>query len=155
MQLANDHFARSPPLRIWLERRQISLVLNYTTMGKNSADNVVAVDYHTEFPFHAKTIEECFAELKITDPDFRKKGLTTEEAQKRLALYGPNKLSEKEKVTIWQRIWKQVANVLVGILVFVAGVSLAQAIRYSIEGGESQNVVTNSIQVGLIITVIT
>ena len=36
-------------------------------------------------------------------------------------------MSEKEKVTLLQRIWNQVANVLVGILVFVAIVSAVRA----------------------------
>jgi len=111
------------------------------------------VDRMSMFPFHAKTKEECFAELGCS-ADLPKSGLTTEEAKKRLEKYGPNKLMEKEKVTIWQRIWNQVANVLVAILVFVAIVSAIQAIRYGIEGS-GQNTVTNAIQVGLIVFVIT
>jgi len=111
------------------------------------------VDRMSLFPFHAKTKEECYAELGC-QADLQKAGLTSEDAVKRLEKYGPNKLMEKEKVTIWQRIWNQVANVLVGILVFVAIVSAIQAIRYGVEG-DGQNTVTNSIQVGLIVFVIT
>jgi len=54
-------------------------------------------------------------------------------------------------VTLLQRIWKQVANVLVGILVFVAVVSAVRAATAE----ETQNIITNWIQVGLIVFVIT
>jgi len=111
------------------------------------------VDRMSMFPFHAKTKEECYAELGCA-ADLVRVGLTDAEAKKRLETYGYNKLSEKEKVTIWQRIWNQVGNVLVGILVFVAVVSAVQAVRSSIENN-NQGVVTNSIQVGLIVFVIT
>jgi magnesium-transporting ATPase (P-type) len=111
------------------------------------------VDRMSMFPFHAKTKEECYAELGCPT-DLDKSGLSSEDAAKRLEKYGPNKLMEKEKVTIWRRIWNQVNNVLVAILVFVAVVSMAQAIRYGLEN-DSQNTTTNSIQVGLIFFVIT
>jgi len=111
------------------------------------------VDRMSMFPWHAKTREECYAELGC-GTDLQRVGLTTAEAQKRLETYGYNKLTEKEKVTIWQRIWHQVANVLVGILVFVAIVSAVQAVRAGIDDN-GQGVVTNSIQVGLIVFVIT
>ena len=111
------------------------------------------VDRMSVFPWHAKTKEECFAELGC-DANLQRSGLSSEEAAKRLEKYGPNKLTEKEKVTIWQRIWHQVANVLVGILVFVAIVSAVQAIRASLDD-DTDGVVTNSIQVGLIVFVIT
>jgi Ca2+-transporting ATPase len=77
-------------------------------------------------------------------------GLTDEEVQDRLEKCGENKLSEKERVTLLQRIWKQVANVLVGILVFVAIVSLIRAVTTDV----ANTVVTNWIQVGLIVMVI-
>ena len=78
-------------------------------------------------------------------------GLTTAQAQERLAQYGPNKLTEKEKVTLLQRIWHQVANVLVGILVFVAVVSAVRAATAT----NNEDIVSNCIQVGLIMFVIT
>lgn len=111
------------------------------------------VDRMSMFPFHAKSKEECYAELGCP-ADLHKSGLTAADAAKRLEQYGPNKLTEKEKVTIWQRIWHQVANVLVGILVFVAIVSAVQAVRASIDDF-TDGVITNSIQVGLIAFVIT
>lgn len=111
------------------------------------------VDRLSMFPFHAKTIEECYAELGCPS-DLHQSGLTSEDASKRLEKYGHNKLMEKERITIWQRIWHQVNNVLVGVLIFVAFVSMAQAIRYGLEG-DTENATTNSIQVGLIFFVVT
>lgn len=103
-----------------------------------------------QFPWHASTKEECYKELGL-DESLPRTGLSTADAAARLAKYGPNKMTEKEKVTIWQRIWAQVANVLVGILVFVAVVSAARAAT----ADNTDDVITNSIQVGLIVFVIT
>lgn len=100
-------------------------------------------------PFHVMTKEEAISELGLP-ADIRRKGLTTAEAQARLEQYGYNQLTEKEKVTLLQRIWKQVNNVLVAILVFVAVVSLIKGIATT---GESR--LTNFIEVGLITFVIT
>ena len=100
--------------------------------------------------WHAMTLEAVYKELDLDD-DLPKNGLTTQQAQERLEKYGENKMSEKRKVTIWERIYKQVANVLVGVLVFVAVVSGIRAGTSS----DSQVQLTNWIQVALIILVIT
>eukprot|EP00522_Entomoneis_paludosa_P008548 CAMPEP_0172440708 /NCGR_PEP_ID=MMETSP1065-20121228/1330_1 /TAXON_ID=265537 /ORGANISM="Amphiprora paludosa, Strain CCMP125" /LENGTH=1067 /DNA_ID=CAMNT_0013189687 /DNA_START=21 /DNA_END=3224 /DNA_ORIENTATION=+ len=113
------------------------------------AEDDGAVDRTKVFPWHAKAKEECITELKLAD-DIIRSGLTTAEAEQRIEQYGPNKLTEKEQVTIWQKIWAQVGNVLVGILVFVAVVSMARAIA----ADNSEDVVTNWIQVGIIVGVI-
>jgi magnesium-transporting ATPase (P-type) len=123
------------------------LSISLVTMG---GEEEAAGPVRNMFPWHAKTKEECFAELGCK-PDLHKTGLTVEEAKTRLEKYGYNKLTEKEKVTLLQRIWAQVANVLVGILVFVAIVSVVQAAT----ADTTDKVVTNSIQVGLIVFVIT
>ena len=99
--------------------------------------------------WHAITKEDAAGMMGLAK-DIRNTGLTTAEAQKRLAEYGPNQLSEKERKTLLQRIWAQLYNVLVGILVFVAVVSLIKGI---ISDGESR--VTNFIEVGLITFVVT
>lgn len=101
-------------------------------------------------PFHCMTKEEAIAELGLS-ADIRRKGLTTAEAKARLEQYGYNQLTEKEKVTLLQRIWKQVNNVLVAILVFVAVVSLAKGIATD----KAEDKLTNFIEVGLITFVIT
>lgn len=95
--------------------------------------------------WHAMTKEETFKELDVSS-NIRREGLTAAEAAKRLEQYGPNQLSEKEKETLLQKIWNQVNNVLVGILVFVAVISAVRAV--------TDDPVTNSIQVGIIVGVI-
>lgn len=99
--------------------------------------------------WHALTKQDVCGLLGVSK-DIRRTGLSTAEAAERLEQYGPNKLSEKEKVTLLMRIWKQVSNVLVGILVFVAIVSF---IKGFLSSGEDR--LTNFIEVGLITFVIT
>jgi Ca2+-transporting ATPase len=100
---------------------------------------------HDAPSWHAMTRADVLAKLDLPD-DIRKKGLTTDQAKARLVKYGENKLSEKKKVTLIEKIWNQVNNVLVLILVIVAVVSLIRAI--------TDDPVTNSIQVGIIVGVI-
>lgn len=99
--------------------------------------------------WHAISKEDAAGLLGL-GADIRKTGLTSAEAAARLEQYGPNQLSEKERKTLLQRIWAQLYNVLVGILVFVAVVSLIKGI---ISDGENR--VTNFIEVGLITFVVT
>lgn len=117
-------------------------------MGKPAPEETI--DRTKIFPWHARSKEECFTELGL-GPELLSRGLTSSEAKKRLEEYGPNKLTEKEKVTLLQRIWNQVANVLVGILVTVAVVAAAKAAT----ADNSEDRVTNLIEVGLIVFVIT
>jgi P-type Ca2+ transporter type 2C len=105
---------------------------------------------HVAYPWHARTKEECIAELNLGNV-LEKTGLTSSEAAERLAKYGHNQLSEKARVSIWQRIWHQIANVLVGVLLFVAFVSAIRAVTAT----DSNTRVTNWIQVSLIVLVIT
>jgi magnesium-transporting ATPase (P-type) len=100
--------------------------------------------------WHAMTKEDAAAQMGVS-PNIRQKGLTSVEAKARLEEFGYNELTEKEKVTLLQRIWKQVNNVLVGILVFVAVVSLIKGIL----SDDSEDKVTNFIEVGLITFVVT
>lgn len=102
-----------------------------------------------EIYWHSMSKEEACGLLGL-GKNIRRDGLTTEQAKTRLEKYGPNQLTEKEKVSLLQRIWQQVNNVLVGILVFVAVVSL---IKGSTSSGEDR--LTNFIEVGLITFVIT
>jgi len=114
------------------------------------ADNDEALETKPRFAWHANTKEECAKELGC-DESLLTQGLTTAQAQERLTKYGPNKLTEKEKVTLLERIWNQIANVLVGILLFVALVSFIRALTAT----ETDDIVSNWIQVGLILFVIT
>ena len=97
-------------------------------------------------PFHAMTLEAVYESLEVP-ADIRKSGLTSADAKARLLKYGPNKLSEKEKITIWEKIWNQINNVLVFILLFVAAISFVRVF--------TADPVTNGIQVGIIVGVIT
>ncbi len=99
--------------------------------------------------WHAISKEEAAGLLGL-GANIRRTGLTSAEAAARLAQYGPNQLSEKERRTLLQRIWTQLYNVLVGILIFVAVVSLIKGII-----SEGENRVTNFIEVGLITFVVT
>ncbi len=76
--------------------------------------------------WHCMSKEEVIKELGLP-ADIRCVGLTTAEAQARLEEYGENKLTETEKESIWHKIWRQLNNVLVGILVFVAVISTVSA----------------------------
>lgn len=119
-------------------------------MSKDENPTDAVLDRSTLFQWHCATTEECIKELGLGE-DLLRNGLSTDEADKRFEKYGANKLTEKEKTTLLQRIWAQVANVLVGILVFVAVVSAIRAATADV----SEDVVTNTIQVGLIVFVIT
>jgi len=95
--------------------------------------------------WHAMTKEEVFAELELPG-NHQKDGLTSEQAAARLETYGRNMLSTKEKKGLLEKIWEQIANVLVFILIFVAAISLVRVF--------TNDPVTNGIQVGIIVMVI-
>jgi len=114
-------------------------------MAEEATPDAQGINTNNQPAWHVMSREECYKELGLPE-DIRKRGLTAEEAATRLEKYGENKLSEKEKETLLEKIWKQVANVLVGILVFVAVIS---AIRIF-----TDDPVTNAIQVAIIVSVI-
>jgi magnesium-transporting ATPase (P-type) len=127
-------------------------------MAPKAKENVADVDVEykgsgaaddDDVYWHSMSKEDACGILGL-GKNIRQDGLSTEQAKTRLEKYGPNQLTEKEKVTLLQRIWQQVNNVLVGILVFVAVVSL---IKGSISSGQDR--LTNFIEVGLITFVIT
>jgi Ca2+-transporting ATPase len=64
--------------------------------------------------FHSKDIKEIFQELKISE-----KGLTKEQAEKRLKEFGPNEIAQKKKASIILIFLKQFHSPLIYIL-FVA-----------------------------------
>jgi len=125
-------------------------------MGKDieaGGDGVVA----EVISWHAISVEDTVKQLKC-DENVTDVGLTKEEAARRLAEYGPNKMTPAKKETIWQKIWKQIANVLVCILVVVALISAARAIVEMLRPEDVKDpttILTSWVQVGLITTVIT
>jgi len=100
--------------------------------------------------WHAMSVEDVCVELGLTT-ELTSTGLTDAQAASRLEEYGYNKMTEARKKTLLERIWDQVANVLVFILVVVAVVSAVRAITAE----DSDGIVTNWIQTGLICGVIT
>ncbi len=63
------------------------------------------------------------ADEVLHDLDAGTEGLTTEQAQERLAKYGPNKLKEAAKPTLLQRFITQLKDPMLIILLIAAGVS--------------------------------
>ena len=116
-------------------------------MGKKNEEEVEAAP---KTPWHSMDLEAVYKELG-KDSGLLKAGLSSQDATERLEKYGENKLSQKRKETLLEKIWKQVANVLVGILVFVAVVSAIRAATAT----DPDTILTNWIQVGLILFVIT
>ncbi|SMC08860.1 calcium-translocating P-type ATPase, PMCA-type [Nitratiruptor tergarcus] len=72
-------------------------------------------------PWHAKKIEEIIQLLR-TDP---KKGLNNEEVQKRLQIYGLNKIVSTKKIPWYVILFRQFTDVLILILLVAAGISFA------------------------------
>jgi len=101
-------------------------------------------------PWHTMTKEEVIKVMELPD-DIRKVGLTSAQAEERLAKYGENKLTEKEKETLLQKIWNQVNNILVLILVIVALISLVSAFVIPNDVNPSY---TSWIQIAIILGVI-
>jgi len=101
-------------------------------------------------PWHTMTKEDVLKELGLPS-DIRKKGLTAAEAQARLEKYGENKLTETEKEGLLKKIWNQVNNILVLILVIVAVISVVTA--FVIPSAVNPTY-TNWIQVAIIVGVI-
>ena len=97
------------------------------------------------------TISKALIELDIIPKNggenetatYLQSGLSADQAAVRLDKFGRNQLTEGKKRTLLQRIWAQVANVLVAILVVVAIVSAIRAITSK----TVDNIVNNWIQV--------
>ena len=67
---------------------------------------------------YTQSAQEVLQELGVTA-----EGLTSAQAQERLAKYGPNKLKEAEKPTLLQRFIEQLKDPMLIILLVAAGVS--------------------------------
>lgn len=70
--------------------------------------------------WHAYSAEETIRELQ-TDPE---KGLSNEEARRRLSRFGPNELAERPRPGFWRMLLDQFNNFLVIILIAAALISL-------------------------------
>ncbi|MDP2787343.1 MAG: cation-translocating P-type ATPase [Pseudomonadota bacterium] len=67
-------------------------------------------------PWHTQTVEQACSELKA-DPA---QGLSAEDASRRLALHGPNRLTEKPPRPVWLKFLDQFRSVLTFVLIGAA-----------------------------------
>ena len=74
---------------------------------------------HKPSAWHTKTALEVMDDLR-TKP----RGLTEQEAQRRLERYGPNQLHQQAKKTVWKMLWEQLADAMVLILIGAAVLSI-------------------------------
>ena len=58
-------------------------------------------DLETNVSWHALATEEVLNKLHVD----LERGLSTEEAKRRLERFGPNELVEKERTTFWEMLW--------------------------------------------------
>jgi Ca2+-transporting ATPase len=69
-------------------------------------------------PFHTLSIEETYARLESAP-----EGLSSDEAARRLAHFGPNELRAAHRVTPWEILFEQFKNVLIIILLIATTLS--------------------------------
>lgn len=69
--------------------------------------------------WHAMNAPEVLSSLKVTAGA----GLTSEEAEKRLAHYGPNELVEKKRTSFLQMLWAQINSFVIWLLIGAAVIS--------------------------------
>jgi len=75
-------------------------------------------EYIPQQEWHALKAEEVLNHLEVQD-----KGLTSEEAKKRLEHYGPNQLKEAPRPTFLQTLWEQLNNFVVILLIIASIIS--------------------------------
>ena len=90
----------------------------------------------TKKPFYHLTEEEAIAAAGAGT-----EGLTTEEAEARLATGGRNKLNEGKKTPIWKRFLLQLCDPMIIILLIAAGISLAISLLGPAEEREFADVI--------------
>ena len=83
--------------------------------------------------FETKSAKEVLQELEVNPST----GLTSEEAGQRLIKYGPNKLAEKKKTTLFLVFLSQFNDPMIFILLAAALLSIAISIYNSIHNGEA------------------
>lgn len=69
--------------------------------------------------WHAMNAPEVLSSFKVTAGA----GLTSEEAEKRLAHYGPNELVEKKRTSFLQMLWAQINSFVIWLLIGAAVIS--------------------------------
>ena len=122
-------------------------------INKDANTNDKSSDIGNDLPWHTTPIPDALEALRCISShgNFIDHGLSLEESHSRLEQFGLNQLSQKESPSLLKKIYHHLANVLVGILLFVAIVSAVRAATAS----DNDTILTNAIQVGLIVFVIT
>ncbi|HDR7793293.1 TPA: cation-translocating P-type ATPase [Bacillus luti] len=69
--------------------------------------------------WYSKTKDQTLTDLKTNEQS----GLTTDSVKERLSQFGPNELATKQKRTLWQRVFAQINDVLVYVLLIAALIS--------------------------------
>ena len=99
----------------------------------------------------------CTTDEILRDLDTSAKGLSTAQAQARLAKYGPNKLKEAEKATWFQRFMAQLRDPMLIILIIAAVVSAATTVLdfYQLpEPRDPGHLLEGLVEVGIILIVV-
>ncbi len=76
------------------------------------------VDSQTAQPWHTLSVSQTLEKLRSSA-----RGLTSEEAERRLTQYGPNQLQAAARISPWMILLEQVKNVLIIILLFATALS--------------------------------
>src|SRR5919199_4076987 len=98
--------------RRWNAKHAAAIFLTSTRRNQMLSTDLTAA--------YQKPMEEVIAELG-SDAD---RGLTTEDAQRRLARYGPNELEAERPVPAWRKFLAQFQDVLIVLLLIAAAISL-------------------------------
>jgi magnesium-transporting ATPase (P-type) len=93
------------------------------TTPKPGAPGAPAAVVVPPFPWHTHTVDECLAAAESLDIE---RGLTTAEAEKRLAEQGPNRLAPPERPSFIRKLWAQINSALIWVLLAAVVVSGAQ-----------------------------
>ena len=80
---------------------------------------------------YTQSPEEVLQDLNTSET-----GLCSDEAKRRLEQYGPNKLKEAEKMTVWQRFLAQLKDPMLIILMIAAAVSAATTVLNNVRNPE-------------------
>jgi len=94
-------------------------------------------------PWHAHSAGDALTRLNSQDL-----GLSSSEADQRLQKYGPNQLSMAEGPSLVQRIWAQINNIL--ILVLLTAAAITALIDHLLDSGVILAVVVLNITIGLL-----
>ena len=86
--------------------------------------------------------------------DTTAEGLSTAQAQERLAKYGPNKLKEAEKATWFQRFLEQLKDPMLIILMIAALVSVATTVIDFLQSNDIHGLTEGLVEVGIIVIVV-